>query len=78
MKKLFSIAVLGVILTGCSSLPVSPCIAGCFGVPVGNFIVCVGKCTIKIKATPPAQSAAEKAGAVAGGLLNDFLKRGPR
>lgn len=59
MMRLCSIAAL-LLLTGCTSIP------------VGSFSVCVGVCKITIKAAPP-QTTAEKAGAVAGSLLSDWL-----
>ncbi len=50
-------------------------LSGCAHIPVGmsGFVVCVG-CKVEMKvAVPAAQSVAEKAGAVAGGLLAEYL-----
>jgi hypothetical protein len=61
--RVLAITALALVLTGCTSIP------------VGTVAVCVGVCRFDVKAPPP-QSAAEKAGAAAGGLLQDFLTRG--
>jgi hypothetical protein len=47
-------------------------LTGCTSIPVGT--VAVGVCRFDIK-PPPAQSPAEKAGALAGGLLEQFIKK---
>jgi hypothetical protein len=56
------LAVAALVLTGCTSIP------------VGTVALCVGLCRIEIK-PPPSQSPAEKAGALAGGLLEQFIKK---
>ena len=61
MTRAFAIAAL-FLLTGCTT------------VPVGGVSVCIGKCTITIKSGQP-QTAAEKAGALAGGLFETIFKK---
>ena len=49
-------------------------LTGCTSIPVGTVAVCVGVCRYDIKPRP-AQTSAEKAGALAGGLLEQFIKK---
>lgn len=49
-------------------------LTGCTSIPVGTVALCVGVCRFEIK-PPPAQTAAEKTGALAGGLLEQLLKK---
>jgi hypothetical protein len=49
-------------------------LTGCTSIPVGTVAVCVGVCHFDVKPLP-AQSPAEKAGALAGGLLEQFIKK---
>ena len=63
MMKALAAAALCLVLTGCTSMP------------VGTVALCVGVCRYKITSPPP-QSAAEKAGALAGGLIASYLSKG--
>ena len=62
MIKAFAAVVACIVLTGCTSIP------------VGTVALCVGVCRFTIK-LPPAQSPAEKAGALAGGLLEQLIQK---
>jgi hypothetical protein len=73
MKRLLSMAGIAALLSGCTTFPTGACLAGCVGVPVGSVALCIGVCKIEIKPASP-QSAAEKAGAAAGGLLQDLFQ----
>ena len=56
------------------AVALSAMLTGCTSIPVGTVAVCVGVCRFDIK-PPPAQSPAEKAGALAGGLLEQLIKK---
>jgi hypothetical protein len=56
-----------------SGLVASLLLTGCASLSVNTVALCVGVCRYSIK--PPEQSAAERTGALAGGLLEQFLKK---
>ena len=61
-------------IKACAALAVCIVLTGCTSIPVGTVAVCVGVCRFTIK-PPPAQSPAEKAGALAGGLLELLIQK---
>ena len=56
------------------AVALSAMLTGCTSIPVGTVAVCVGVCRFDVK-PPPAQSPAEQAGALAGGLLEHLIKK---